>query len=373
MGGPPDGYIATLAQNYSALLVSLEHRFYGESIPGDDMSTENLHYLTVDQALADLNSFISFYTEEGKTGASSWFIFGGSYPGALASWFRASYPDSTAGALSSSGVVNCIIDYYDFDMAVTAAIGNTCANQIRRTNAAYEGMLATPAGFQKALSLFGCESDMWTEDFYYMIADSWSMADQYGSKAALCDTMLALGEDASAEALTTTFAKFTTDYWGADFCTMGFYNTEQLADPARWDANSRSWRWQTCYEVSYFNTAPKSGSLRSTTVDMDYHLRQCKAIFGEAMFPSSVAMNEKFGGQFPHASKVFYSDFSDDPWQRASVNYEVTIDQPYALAMCDGCGHCRDFHDETENDPQQLKDLRSEFDSYLYQWLEEAK
>ena len=373
LGGAPDGYIATLAQNYSALLIALEHRFYGESIPGNDMSTENLKYLAVDQALADLNNFITYYKEEGKTGDSPWFIFGGSYPGALSSWFRATYPDSTAGALSSSGVVNCIIDFYDFDMAVTAAIGNECAAQIKRTQSAFEGMLETAAGFQSALSLFNCESDMWKEDFYYMIADSWSMADQYGSKAALCDTMLGLGEDATPEMLTKSFADFTNSYWGSDFCAGGFYNTEQLSDPARWEANSRSWRWQTCYEVSYFNTAPKSGSLRSTTVDMDYHLRQCKAIFGQPMFPSSVAINEKFGGEFPAATKVFYSDFSDDPWQRASVNYPVSTDQPYHIAMCDGCGHCRDFHNETPEDPQQLKDLRAEFDEYLYEWLEDAK
>ena len=95
--GPPGGYIAQLGQQYNALLVSLEHRFYGVSIPNDDMSTENLKYLTVDQALADLAHFIEFYTETGNTGDAKWFAFGGSYPGALSSWFRAAYPDHTVG------------------------------------------------------------------------------------------------------------------------------------------------------------------------------------------------------------------------------------------------------------------------------------
>lgn len=373
LGGAPDGYIATLAQNYSALLIALEHRFYGESIPNNDMSTENLKYLTVEQALADLANFIDYYKVAGNTGDSTWFIFGGSYPGALSSWFRAAYPDKTAGALSSSGVVNAIIDFPQFDMQVSAALGNKCADQIRRTESAFERMISTPSGWKSALDLFSCESDMWKEDFFYMIADSWSMADQYGSKQPLCDTMLAVGENASDEVLTKTFAEFSNSYWGSDFCSMGFYNTESLADPKRWDANSRSWRWQTCYQVSYFNTAPKSGSLRSTTVDLDYHLRQCAKVFGKPMFPASVALNEKFGGEFPKATKVFYSDFSDDPWQRASVSYPVSSDQPYDIAMCDGCGHCRDFHSATENDPVELQNLRAEFDSYLYKWLQEAE
>jgi hypothetical protein len=149
-------------------------------------------------------------------------------------------------------------------------------------------------------------------------------------------------------------------------------NTEQLADPARWEINSRSWRYQTCDQVSYFNTAPKSGSLRSKIVDLDYHLRQCAKIFGKPMFPSSVQFNEVFGGATPTAEKVFYSDFSDDPWQRASVWYPVTSSQPYGLAMCDNCGHCKDLHTPVDSDPAPIKAIRADFETYLWEWLQDA-
>jgi hypothetical protein len=48
------------------------------------------------------------------------------------------------------------------------------------------------------------------------------MADQYGNKGPLCDYMLAVGEDASDEVLTKTFAEFSNLYWGKDFCAGGF-------------------------------------------------------------------------------------------------------------------------------------------------------
>lgn len=114
--------MATLAANYSALLVSLEHRFYGESIPNGNVLSENLVFLTVEQALADLATFTDYFTDEYKTGESSWFAFGGSYPGALASWYRISYPEKSVGSLSSSGVVNCIVDFPEFDMQVKCNI-----------------------------------------------------------------------------------------------------------------------------------------------------------------------------------------------------------------------------------------------------------
>jgi len=371
LSGTPTGYVSVLAQNYSALVVALEHRFYGESIPNGNVFTENLKYLAVDQALADLASFTDFFKESYGTGESKWFAFGGSYPGALASWYRTSYPHHTVGSLSSSGVVNCIADFPEFDEQVTTAVGSRCADQIKRISSAFQRTVESgQEGWDYALDLFFCEKDMWVDDFYYMIADSWSMADQYGAKSSLCSTIMSVGDDADDKTLMTVFANYSLDYWGPTFCTDGFYNTEQLSDPARWETNSRSWRWQTCYEVGWFNTAPISGSLRPLSVNMEYHLKQCAAMFGRPMFPTINELNAKFGGEYPIASNVFYSDFSDDPWLRASVTYSVSSSQPFEMAMCDDCGHCKDLHTPLDSDPQQVKDLRANFETYLWEWLQ---
>jgi pimeloyl-ACP methyl ester carboxylesterase len=373
--GPPSGYIATLGKSYKALLISLEHRFYGESIPNGNVLTDNLKYLTVEQAMADLNAFTTYYKSniDKRTQRSKWFVFGGSYPGALASWYRTAYPDASVGSLSSSGVVDCIIDFDEFDMQVSAAAGNKCSDDLKRVQSAFSRTInedSKTKGLQSSLSMFNCEKDMSETDFYYMIADSWSMAIQYSSKTQLCSTLAKVPESATDAERMQNFADFSLEYWGKDFCSGGFYNTKQLSDPARWETNSRSWRWQTCYQVSYFNTAPSRGSLRSETVNLDYHLSQCAQIFGKKMFPSSKAMNEKYGGRFPKADKVFYSDFSDDPWQRASVSFPPGDQQPYALTYCDDCGHCLDLHEPKDSDPQALKDGRKEFEVYLQKWLQ---
>jgi pimeloyl-ACP methyl ester carboxylesterase len=177
----PGGYMAVLAEQYNAKLVALEHRFYGDSIPNDSSETDNLKFLTVENALADLNGFTEYYRESANA-TSKWFVFGGSYPGGLASWYRIAYPDASVGSLSSSGVVNPIIDFYQFDTAVSAAIGNQCADRVRRTQTAFENEIKAN-GLSQSLDQLNCESDTSTRDFFYMIADSWSMADQY---SALC-------------------------------------------------------------------------------------------------------------------------------------------------------------------------------------------
>ena len=73
--------------DHNALLMSLEHRYYGDSQPFDDWSVENLKYLTSMQALADVAHFIESQNEVLKRKAD-WIVIGGSYPGALAAWFK---------------------------------------------------------------------------------------------------------------------------------------------------------------------------------------------------------------------------------------------------------------------------------------------
>jgi pimeloyl-ACP methyl ester carboxylesterase len=223
LNGPPGGYIEQLAQKYGALLIALEHRFYGESIPNGNVETANYQYLSVEQALADLSTFTDYYKSiVPETKNLPWFVFGGSYPGALSSWYRATYPEQSVGSLSSSGVVNCIIDYYQFDMSVSAAAGNICADNIRRIQSAFQRQVESGRkGFEQALSLFNCESDMSHNDFYYMIADSWSMMIQYSAKTQLCDA-INLPATASDEEVMNTFAAISNKYWGKDFCRGGF-------------------------------------------------------------------------------------------------------------------------------------------------------
>lgn len=224
LSGPPSGYVATLAKNYSALLISVEHRYYGQSMPTATVTADDLKLLTVEQALADLAAFTDYYKMTVPQANSAWFVFGGSYPGALASWYRHAYPEHSKGSLSSSGVVNCIVDYSGFDTQVAAATGNDCANNIRRVQSAFENTIqSSPAGFSSALSLFQCEKDMSHEDFYYMIADSWSMMVQYNSKTMLCSALDAgISDQSTDEQVMTLFSDLSNDYWGKDFCAQGF-------------------------------------------------------------------------------------------------------------------------------------------------------
>jgi hypothetical protein len=114
------GILAKLARATHGIGVVLEHRYYGTSFPTPDLSTENLRFLTTDQALADEAYFARHVVFKGLEDRNltapnvAYIGYGGSYAGAFNAFLRKLYPDVFWGAISSSGVTEAIVDYWQY-------------------------------------------------------------------------------------------------------------------------------------------------------------------------------------------------------------------------------------------------------------------
>ncbi len=83
-----------IAQDHNGSVILLEHRYFGLSQPFDDLSSESLRYLTIQQAVEDNVYFAQNVKLPMTNGNNSsltptdvpWILTGGSYPGALVSW-----------------------------------------------------------------------------------------------------------------------------------------------------------------------------------------------------------------------------------------------------------------------------------------------
>lgn len=100
------------AKKLGARLINFQHRFYGKSRPRNDTSVVHLHFLNSRQALADLAEFIKAKNAEWALEEPKWVIFGGSYGGNLALWFRQQYPELTVGAVGSSAPIEATVDFF---------------------------------------------------------------------------------------------------------------------------------------------------------------------------------------------------------------------------------------------------------------------
>ena len=103
--------------SHNASLYALEHRFYGESVPdykeGGSYNPATMHYLSSEQALSDIASFVLHVTKANPK--RKVVTIGGSYPGALSAWFRQRYPHLAVAAWASSAVVYPTAYFDEFD------------------------------------------------------------------------------------------------------------------------------------------------------------------------------------------------------------------------------------------------------------------
>ena len=111
------------AQENGAAMFVLEHRYYGQSKPTEDMSTGNMKYLSSRQGLEDAGHFISAMNE--RHNLTTWITFGGSYPGSLSAWMRLRFPHLVTGSVSSSGPLFAKLDYHEYLQVVADALDTT--------------------------------------------------------------------------------------------------------------------------------------------------------------------------------------------------------------------------------------------------------
>ena len=269
-------YAYTLAQQHRALLVDVEHRFYGESYPTADMSTENLQYLSADQALADLARIIGHIKTDLHTKNSKVITIGGSNPGNLAGWFRLKYPSVTQGSIASSAPVTAQTNFPEYMDVVGQSIihfaGQPCfdafeaaANQV----AAY----AQAHDYTRLSTDFAtCSKIESTNDLKVLLGDLMGNVQgtiQYNNEHSgvlnvtdICATMTQSSD------YYANFVALQAIYRGAngqDCEDASWADTvAYLSNPAKDSTNAgRPWTYQTCNEFGYFQTADSQVRMRS--------------------------------------------------------------------------------------------------------------
>ncbi|XP_076040777.1 lysosomal Pro-X carboxypeptidase-like [Oratosquilla oratoria] len=381
------GFMWEIADEFKAMIVFAEHRFYGESMPYADAYTPpyQLGLLTSSQVLADFASLGTHIRQSLNATDSALISFGGSYGGMLAAWFRMKYPHITQGALASSapilqftGMVPCHV----FGQIVTEDFQRTsleCTEVVRRSWAAIDTVTSTDEGKEWLSTAWGLCKPLETRNDVLALKNllvnvlvNLAMID-YPYPASFLMPLPAYPIKAFCEdlrhpklepepLLEEYFLGLNVyfNYTGEMKCV----NTSQQADPRLGDIG---WWYQACSEMimpmcydgvdDFFEPVPW---------DLASYVEECHRVWG--VTPDAGLAELLYGGKnIQAASNIVFSNGLLDPWHSGGVMEDVNP-TVVALIIPEGAHHI-DLRSSNPDDPPSLTATRRLEKEHISRWI----
>ncbi|KAH6681003.1 putative serine peptidase [Halenospora varia] len=341
--------IGQYAQAVGGAAIVVEHRYWGESSPYTDLTSENLTFLTVPQAVQDMTNFARSvplpFDTTGKTNApnSPWVLVGGSYSGSLAAWTEITAPGTFWAYHASSAPVQAIENFWEYFQPIQQGIPKACSNDIIAVISHVDTVLATGTDTDKQAlkTMFGLGTvvhdadfartltlplDLWQEGIPQFMVFCEALEGVPGGQVS--PTSNGIGLDAAlpnfASYIASTRGCSAPDCYDS-YNANQFWYTDTTLDTGV--IAGRQWWWMLCNEAfGFWQTGAPAGmdSLVSRLVTADYYQRQCNLYFPGVEFGlNEDAHNAEYmGWNIEGTTRVMFSSGEFDPWRSAGVSSE---------------------------------------------------
>ncbi|OJJ35850.1 hypothetical protein ASPWEDRAFT_531529 [Aspergillus wentii DTO 134E9] len=384
------GVVTQLLEEYHGIGVILEHRYYGNSYPVGNLTTESIRFLSTDQALADYAYFASNVVFPGLehldlTAKTTPYIgYGGSYAGAFVAFLRKLYPDVYWGSVSSSGVTAAVEDYWKYFEPIRQYGPSECISTIQtftdildkflidHKNKTVKSELKAAFGLKPkwddgddrwfvsiySNGLSGYQGRNWDSQIsdrtfseYCQNITSTELVypESTNAEVWIKKLLFGAGYDSSNATLVTNMLNYV-GYFNATVFSQGpealddeedANSSEIHGSPAPLSkSSSTSWEYQVCTEWGYFMTGSSVPAdirpLISRLIDMNYTTEICRTKFNITTSPDTDIINKHGGFNFSYP-RVAIIDGLADPWRDATPHAdgtaprESTDDEPFIL------------------------------------------
>ncbi|KAG1734459.1 peptidase S28 [Suillus paluster] len=399
-----------IAQQQKGAVVIIEHRFFGESNPYDNLTSQSLALLTIQQAIDDLVYFATTADlpmpggDAVKPGQAPWVLVGGSYSGALTSWTMVNKPGIFWAGYASSAVVETITDYYAYFTPIRDYMPRNCSSDVEAVIAHLDRMYVVndTAGIQTLKEAFGLGGLVHVDDFAYALQYNlfeWQALQPHADPGTLffdfCDALeVKDGVNAGPEGWglenaiyswgkfwNTTYYNHVCNDRDAETC-IGTYNTSQ----SYWtnvtvDNADRSWTWMVCNQIGFYQVGPPEGqpAIVSHILQPIYDERQCVNMFPQAFAsppePTIAKTNRMYDGWDVDIPRLFFANGLRDPWREATVSADgLNKANTTSMPIYEGDGfHASDMFTLIGFDDPSIAAVQDAALMYMKEWLAEWK
>ncbi|CAI5446317.1 unnamed protein product [Caenorhabditis angaria] len=392
-----------LAAQQGAWVFDIEHRFYGNTYPTQDMSVTSLKYLSSAQAIEDAAAFIrAMKTQIPELANAQWVTFGGSYSGALAAWAREKHPELIFAAVGSSGPVQAEVDFVEYLEVVKNSISRNstaCADSVSNGFNTVASLLKTADGRKQLKSTFhlcqeiNINDDKAVKYFWETVYSPYMEIVQYtGDAAGAFATQLTISNAICKYHLNTqttilqkmkqvnNYFNLENEYFGCnDISYQGFIDF--MKDETFGEAQSdRAWVWQTCTEFGYYQSTaspiagPWFGGVQN--LPAQYYIDECTAIYGAQYNSAEVQTavdytNKYYGGRDQlNTDRILLPNGDIDPWHALG---KLNSTNPNIVpVVINGTAHCADMYGTSTLDSVYLTQARQTIANVLDKWLKQS-
>ncbi|CAL1404130.1 unnamed protein product [Linum trigynum] len=371
-------FLIDIAPSFNALLLYIEHRYYGDSIPFGSReevfgNSSMLGYMNSQQAIADYAEIILHIKDQFNASDSPVIVVGGSYGGMLATWFRLKYPHLAIGALASSAPILYFDDITPQDAYLNAVTkdfrdaSETCYQTIKKSWAEIDEIASKPDGLSTLARKFKtCAPLKDSTSLTDQLEGLYASAAQYNAPPSYPVTQVCTAIDGPGpnnDTLGRIFAGVVA-YYGKKPCYIN--------KPTQPTETYGGWDWQTCSEMvmpmGYGNDTMfgSKGAFNLTEFS-----NECRKKYGVAPRPHWVTTY--YGGHSikrilkRFGSNIIFSNGLKDPYSRGGVLENIS-DSIHAIYTANG-SHCLDLGASNVTDPEWLIAQRKEEIHIVHGWL----
>ncbi|KAE8742815.1 hypothetical protein FOCC_FOCC011553 [Frankliniella occidentalis] len=396
------GHMADLARAFGADSYFLTTRFFDRvDHPTPDVSVESLAYLSVEQVLQDVASFIEQLDLHNTH--RQVVLFGAGFGGAVATWARMRFPDLVSGVVASGATLEARYDTFSYFPVVSDTIDwyhrkdMDCLGYVRKAYLQLDAALSTAAGrayfnkyFQPCEPL-AVNQTMSEEDRAQVLGlVAGVLADQVQDDQ---DGPLANGRPGNDKLWPYCFALssasdaplvelarlvlFSVDGQCLDASFQGLVSALSTSDWVS-EANTRGvrpWLWLQCTELGQLPTTsgdlfkfPYSPSISMST----FYKKLCNTIFGSDVSSQLIdnisQINTVYGGKAPKISNAIFVRGDLDPWKHLSPEEGLPGEEVHVFSVL-RASHAHDMFPRDDYDPPWMKRTRKAVANVLARWL----
>ncbi|KAI4967260.1 hypothetical protein ZWY2020_029104 [Hordeum vulgare] len=376
------GFMWELAPRFRAMLVFIEHRYYGRSVPfgSEEAAFKNastMGYLSTTQAVADFATLVQSLKANLSAPAAPVVVFGGSYGGMLAAWMRMKYPHVVIGAVASSAPILGFYGmadpyaFYDIISNDFKSESKNCHDVLMNSWKELDNALSNDAGRAQLNRTFkmcgGSDTDMLDTAIVYSAMTDYPTESGFLTHLPAYPVKEVRGYTSAARS--TTPSRVRTPSRIKDALTVYYNytgNAHCFGDASEDDPYGmfNGWDWQACTEMILMSYGVRNRSvLPPEPFNFTKLLDGCRAppAFrrGHTGFPQS--------SEDSSASNIIFFNGLRDPWSSGGVLKDISRS---ILALVEPKGsHHVDLRFSSKDDPHWLKQVREKETRIIAHWL----